>query len=37
MAGVKLAIEETLDMSPEFYTDEMYEKKCDLVVLGVKA
>ena len=30
-AGVKLTIEETLDMLPEAYTIETYKQKCDLV------
>jgi type I restriction enzyme R subunit len=30
-AGVKLTIEETLDMLPEAYTIEAYKNKCDLV------
>ena len=30
-AGVKLTIEETLDMLPEAYTIETYKNKCDLV------
>jgi len=30
-AGVKLAIEETLDILPEVYSTDMYNQKCDLV------
>lgn len=30
-AGVRLAIEETLDKLPETYTGELYQDKCDLV------